>query len=107
MMGNLEELNVIPSSRSFLNGDRKRAIKMDTLQRNELYTDKGHYAVMTRTSVIKCAQLVRIADHLRRNAEDLASSTDVPTFENCRIAGAMVTWAFSLAPLRMDAGSDY
>ena len=80
---------------------------MDTLQRTEHHTDKGHYAVMTRTSVIKHAQLVRIADHLRRNAEDLASSTEVPTFENCRIAGAMVTWAFHLAPLRIEAGLDY
>ena len=76
---------------------------MDNVQRTEHYTDKGHYAVMTRTS----AQLVRIADHLRRNADDLASSTDVPTFEKCRIAGAMVTWAFNLAPLRIEAGSDY
>jgi hypothetical protein len=79
---------------------------MDALQRTEHYTDKGHYAVMTRTSVLKDAQLVRIADHLRRNAEDLASSADVPTFENCRIAGAMVTWAFNLAPLRIEAGLD-
>jgi hypothetical protein len=100
-------VSVIPHSHvPFLNGDRKREIKMDTLQRTEHYTDKGHYAVMTRTSVIKHAQLVRIADHLRRNAEDLASSTDVPTFENCRIAGAMVTWAFSIAPLRIEAGLD-
>ena len=74
---------------------------MAALQHTEHYTDKGHYAVMTRTGVIKYAQLVRIADNLRRNAEDLASSTDVPTFENCRIAGAMVTWAFNLAPLRI------
>jgi len=80
---------------------------MDTFQRNEHYTDKGHYAVMTRTSVIKYAQLVRIADHLRSNAEDLASSTDVPTFENCRIAGAMVAWAFNLAPLRIGTEFDY
>jgi hypothetical protein len=80
---------------------------MDTLHRNELYTDKGNYAVMTRTSVLKDARLVRIADHLRRNAEDLASSTDVPTFENCRIAGAMVTWSFNLVPFRIEAALDY
>jgi hypothetical protein len=80
---------------------------MDNLQRTEHYTDKGHYAVMTRTSVIKHAQLVRIADHLRRNADDLASSTEVPTFENCRIAGAMVTWSFNLAPLSIGTKSDY
>jgi len=79
---------------------------MHTIQRSEHYTDRGHYAVMTRTAVLEGMQLARIADHLRRNAEDLASSTDVPTFENCRIAGAMVTWAFSLAPLRIEAGLD-
>jgi hypothetical protein len=102
MMGTWISFSVIPQVYvPFLNGDRKREIKMDTLQRTEHYTDKGHYAVMTRTSVIRHARLVRIADHLRRNAEDLASSTEVPTFENCRIAGAMVTWAFNLAPLRI------
>ena len=74
---------------------------MNTLHHSEHYTDKGHYAVMTRMAVLKDAQLVRIADHLRRNDEDLADSTDVPTFENCRIAGAMVTWAFNIAPLRI------
>jgi hypothetical protein len=80
---------------------------MQTLQRNEHYTDKGHYAVMTRTAVINYAQLARIADQLRRNAEDLASSTNAPTLENCRIAGAMVGWAFSLVPLRIEPGFDY
>ena len=80
---------------------------MDTHQRTEHYTDKGPYAVMTRTSVINSAQLVRIADHLRRNAEDLASSTEAPTFDNCRIAGAMVTWAFNLAPFRIEAALDF
>jgi hypothetical protein len=80
---------------------------MAALQHTEHYTDKGQYAVMTRTSVMKHAQLVRIADHLRRNAEDLASSTDVLTFEDCRIAGAMVTWAFNIAPVGIEAGLDY
>jgi hypothetical protein len=56
---------------------------------------------------MKHAQLVRIADHLRRNAEDLASSTDVLTFEDCRIAGAMVTWAFNIAPVGIEAGLHY
>ena len=80
---------------------------MQTLQRNEHYTDKGHYAVMTRTTVINYAQLKRIADQLRRNAEDLASSTNPPTLENCRIAGAMVGWAFNLVPLHIEAAFDY
>ena len=80
---------------------------MQTLQRNEHYTDKGHYAVMTRTTVINYAQLKRIADQLRRNAEDLASSTNPPTLEHCRIAGAMVGWAFNLVPLHIEAAFDY
>ena len=80
---------------------------MDTLQRTEHYTDKGHYAVMTRTSVIKHAQLVRIADHLRRNAEYLVDSTDIPTLENRRIAGAMASWAFNLVPLCIGTEFDY
>jgi hypothetical protein len=80
---------------------------MQTLQRNEHYTDKGHYAVMTRTAVVKYARLTRIADQLRTNAEDLASSTNPPTFENCRIAGAMVGWAFNLVPLRILTRFDY
>ena len=80
---------------------------MQTIQRSERYTDRGHYAVMTRTSVINYAQLVRIADHLRRNAEDLVASTDIPTLENCRIAGAMVGWAFNLVPLCIATKSDY
>jgi hypothetical protein len=80
---------------------------MQTLQRSEYYTDKGCYAVMTRTSVVNYAQLTRIADQLRSNAEDLASSTNPPTLENCRIAGAMVGWAFNLAPVRIQAMFDY
>jgi hypothetical protein len=62
---------------------------------------------MTRTTVVKNAQLTRIADHLHRNAEELALSTNPPTFENCRIAGAMVTWAFNIAPLRIGEEFDY
>jgi hypothetical protein len=80
---------------------------MQTLQRNELYTDKGCYAVLTRTAVVQNEQLRRIADHLRSDAEDLAFSTIPPTPENCRIAGAMVGWAFNLAPLRIDTRFDY
>ena len=80
---------------------------MHTLQRNEHYTDRGHYAVMTRTTVVNDSQLSRIADHLRRGADDLALSTNPPTFENCRIAGAMVTWAFNIAPLRIEEQFDY
>jgi hypothetical protein len=67
-----------------------------TLQRSELYTDRGHYAVMTRTTVVKSAQLTRIADHLRGNAEDLASSSNPPAVHDCRIAGTMLGWALNL-----------
>ena len=80
---------------------------MQTLQRSEHYTDKGCYSVMTRTAVVNYAQLTRIADQLRRNAEDLASSTNPPELENCSIAGAMVGWAFTLVPLRVHARFDY
>jgi hypothetical protein len=73
----------------------------------EQYTDRGHYAVMTRTAVIKYAQLSRIADHLCRNAEDLVSSSNPPAIDDCRIAGAMLGFAFSLAPLRFGPKFDY
>jgi hypothetical protein len=86
---------------------RKRETNMQTFQRNEHYTDRGHYAVMTRTCVVNSAQLTRIADRLRSNAENLALSTNPPTFENCRIAGAMVSWAFSIAPLRIGEPFDF
>ena len=74
---------------------------------SEQYTDRGHYAVMTRTTVLKDAQLTRIAGHLRRNAEDLVSSSSSPTIHDCRIAGEMVAWAFSIAPLRIESEFDY
>lgn len=80
---------------------------MQTLPRNEHYTDKGCYAVMTRTAVVNYAQLTRVADQLCRDADDLASSTNPPTLENCRIAGAMVGWAFNLVPLRVRTSFDY
>lgn len=80
---------------------------IQTLQRNEHYTDRGHYAVMTRTTVVNHAQLTRIADHLRRNADDLALSTNPPTFDNCRIAGAMLGWACNIAPVNIGTKFDY
>jgi len=80
---------------------------MQTLQRSEHYTDKGCYAVMTRMALVNYAQLTRIADQLRRNVEDLASSTNPPKLEDCRIAWAMVSWAFTLVPLRVQARFDY
>jgi len=74
---------------------------------NERCTDRGHCVVMTRTAVLKDAQLARIADHLRRNAEDVVFSTNPPTIDNCRIAGAMLGWAFNLVPLRIETKFDY
>jgi hypothetical protein len=62
---------------------------------------------MTRTTVLKDAQIARIADHLRRNAEELALSSDPPTVHDCRIAGAMLGWAFNLAPVRIADKFDY
>ena len=73
----------------------------------EQYTDRGNYAVMTRTTVLKEAELGRIADHLCRNAEDLVSSSNSPTIQDCRIAGAMLGFAFNLAPVRIGAKFDY
>jgi hypothetical protein len=80
---------------------------MQTTQSNELYTDQGRYAVMTRTRVLKYAQLARIADHLCRNAEDLVSTTNPPSIDNSRIAGTMVGWAYDLAPMRIGTKFDY
>ena len=80
---------------------------MQTLQSNEHYTDKGHYAVMTRTTVLKYAKLARIADHLCRNAEELVLSGNPPTIDNCRIAGTMLRWAHNLVPLRIETRFDY
>ena len=80
---------------------------MQTPPRSEHYTDQGCSAVMTRTAVVNYAQLIRIADQLRRNAEDLASSTNPPKLEDCKIAGAMVGWAFTLVPFRIQARFDY
>ena len=81
---------------------------MQTIQYStEHYSDRGHYAVMTRTAVLKDVQLARIADHIRRNAEELASSSNPPSTDDCRIAGAMLGFAFTLAPLRIESGFDY
>lgn len=80
---------------------------MQTLQHGERYTDKGSYAVMTRTAIAHYAHLRSVADQLHRNAEDLAFSTNPPTAENCRIAGAMVGWAFNLAPFSIDSRFDF
>ncbi len=80
---------------------------MQTLQRNELCADKGCYAVLTRTAVVHDEQLRRIAGHLRSDAENLAFSTIPPAPENCRIARAIVGWAFSLAPMRIDTRFNY
>ena len=80
---------------------------MRDIQSSEHYTDKQNFAAMTRTKVVNYAQLVRIADHLCRNAEDLATSTDAPCFDNLRIAGMMLGWAYNLAPLRIGTRFDY
>ena len=80
---------------------------MQTIQSSELYTDKGQYAVMTRTKVLEYAQLARIAGHLCRNAEDLVFSTNPPSIDNSRIAGTMLGWAYNVAPLRIGTRFDY
>lgn len=80
---------------------------MQTLRSSEHYTDKGDFAVMTRTTVLRYAQLASIAGHLRRNAEDLVLSTDSPTIDNCRIAKMMLGWAYKLTPFRIGTTFDY
>jgi len=80
---------------------------MQEIQPSEHYTDKHNFEAMTRTKVVKYAQLVRIADHLCRNADDLAFSTDPPSADNCRIAGMMLGYAYNLAPLRIETKFDY
>lgn len=80
---------------------------MQSIHQSEQYTDRGHFAVMTRTAVLKDAELARIADHLRRNAEDLADSLSCPTIDDCRVAGAMLGWAFTIAPIRIVVKFDY
>jgi hypothetical protein len=79
---------------------------MQSLKRSEHYTDRGHYAVMTRTTIVQNAQLTSIADHLRRKAEDLAFSTNPTAIDNCRIAGVMFGWTFNLPPVRLSAKVD-
>jgi hypothetical protein len=80
---------------------------MQSIHQTEQYTDRGHFAVMTRTAVLTQARLARIADHLRRNAEDLADSSNCPTIDDCRIAGAMLGWAFTIAPIRIVVKFDH
>ena len=80
---------------------------MPTIQRSELCTDKGQYAVLSWTKVLDYVKLASIAGHLRRNAEDLVFSTNPPTIDNCRIAGEMLGWALSLAPERIGGRFDY
>ena len=79
---------------------------MPSLKRSEHYTDRGHYAVMTRTTVVNNAQLARITDHFRRNREDLKFSKNPPAVDNCRIAGVMLGWTFNLPPVRLGAKID-
>ena len=85
----------------------RRETKMQDIHPSEHYTDKQDFAVMTRTKIVDYAQLVRIADHLCRNAEDLAATPDPPCVDNCRIAGMMLGWAYRLAPLRIGTKFDY
>lgn len=84
-----------------------RETKMQTIYHDEHYTDQGHCAFMTRTAVLRGAQLIRIADHLRCNAEELADPSNLPTIDDCRIAGAMLGWAFTIAPIRILVTFDY
>ena len=79
-------------------------MKIQLIHNSEQYTDKGDFATMTRTTVLK---LDSIAGHLCRNAEELVSSADPSTINDRRIAGTMLGWAYSLAPLRIGTRFDY
>ena len=81
-------------------------MKIQLIHNTEQYTDKGDFAVMTHTTVLKCARPVSIAGHLCRNAEGL-SSADLPTTDNCHISETMSGWACSLAPLRIETKFNY
>ena len=50
-------------------------MKIQLIHNSEQYTDKGDFATMTRTTVLK---LDSIAGHLCRNAEELVSLTVHP-----------------------------
>jgi len=80
---------------------------MQTIQHSERYTDKEHYVVTTRRTVLKDAQPARIVDQLHHNAEDVVFYTNPPTIEDCRIVGAMLDWAFQPAPVRIQVTFDY
>lgn len=80
---------------------------MRTTQDNELCTCEAHDAVMTRTTILKYAQLTRIADHLCRTAEQLLFSTNSPSIDNCRIAGTMLGLAYKLTPESAGTRIDY
>jgi hypothetical protein len=97
---------VIPLPHDALKAWRKE-MKMHDIQLAEHYTDMQEFAAMTRMKVVNYVQLVRIACHLSRNAEDLAASTDAPCVENYRVAGAMLGWAYNLMPLRIESRFDY
>jgi|SRR5208337_2739545 len=86
---------------------RRRETKTRDIQLNEQYEDKEDFAAMTRTKAVNYAQLIRIAGHLCRNAEDLAMSADGCFVDNCRIAGAMLDWAYNLAPPQIVSRFDY
>ncbi len=79
-------------------------MKVQLIQNSEQYTDRGAFAVMTRSTALR---LDRIAGHLCRNAEDLASSAGSTGFDERRIAATMLGWAYSLAPLRINPTFDY
>jgi hypothetical protein len=66
---------------------------------SEHYTDRGHYAVMTRTTILKDAQLTSV--------EDLVSSSNPPAIHDCRLAGGMLGVTFSLVPVRIGSKLDH
>jgi hypothetical protein len=79
---------------------------MQAIECSERYTNKGHYAVMTRTRILNLKKLTGIAEHFCRNAEVSASTSNPPIPADCRIAGAILGWTLNLAPIRIGTTFD-
>lgn len=79
---------------------------MQSTQSNEYYTDKGNYAVMTRTTVVNHGQLAEIAVRFCRRREVLARSSDTSAIDNCEIAETMLGWTYDLPPVRIETEAD-
>jgi hypothetical protein len=79
---------------------------MQNTQLIEHFTDKQHIAAMVQTKTVNYRLMIRIANHLCRNAEELLFLRDQPTINNCRMAGMMLGLAYHLLPLDIEPWLD-